>query len=157
MKVKLPPRIGLCVNSNANLLPGLFERLAASRNKKDIKKLAKKGQQVEDPKDLIKEPCVLEFLGLDERAAYSETDLESAIIDKLEKFLRELGKGFLFEARQKRFTFDEEHFFVDLVFYNRLLRCYILIDLKIGALTHRILGQMQMYVNYYDRPCKDTR
>ena len=119
---------------------GLFERLAASRNKKDIKKLAKKGQQVEDPKDLLKEPCVLEFLGLDERAAYSETDLESAIIDKLEKFLRELGKGFLFEARQKRFTFDEEHFFVDLVFYNRLLRCYILIDLKIGALTHQDLG-----------------
>lgn len=133
---------------------GLFERLAASRNKTEIKKLAQHGQQITDPKDVLKEPYVLEFLGLDERAAYSETDLESAIIDKLEKFLRELGKGFLFEARQKRFTFDEEHFFVDLVFYNRLLRCYVLIDLKIGKLTHQDLGQMQMYVNYYDRHVK---
>lgn len=133
---------------------GLYERLAASRNKTEIKKLAQQGQQVSTPKDVLKEPYVLEFLGLDERAAYSETDLESAIIDKLEKFLRELGKGFLFEARQKRFTFDEEHFFVDLVFYNRLLSCYVLVDLKIGALTHQDLGQMQMYVNYYDRRVK---
>ena len=86
-----------------------------------------------------------------EKTRYSETDLESAIIDKLERFLLELGKGFLFEARQKRFTFDGEHFFVDLVFYNRLLRCYVLIDLKIGKLTHQNLGQMQMYVNYFDR------
>lgn len=133
---------------------GLFERLAVSRNKAEIKKLSRHGQQVADPKDVLKEPYVLEFLGLDERAAYSETDLESAIIDKLEKFLRELGKGFLFEARQKRFTFDEEHFFVDLVFYNRLLRCYVLVDLKLGKLTHQDLGQMQMYVNYYDRHMK---
>lgn len=133
---------------------GLFERLAASRNKTEIRKLARHGQQVANPKDVLKDPYVLEFLGLDERAAYSETDLETAIIDKLEKFLRELGKGFLFEARQKRFTFDEEHFFVDLVFYNRLLRCYVLIDLKIGKLTHQDLGQMQMYVNYYDRYIK---
>ena len=94
---------------------------------------------------------MLEFLGLTEKARYSESDLESAIIDKLEHFLLELGKGFLFEARQKRFTFDEEHFFVDLVFFNRLLRCYVLIDLKIGKLTHADLGQMQMYVNYFDR------
>jgi predicted nuclease of restriction endonuclease-like (RecB) superfamily len=133
---------------------GFYERLAASRNKVEIKKLAQHGQQISGPKDVLKEPYVLEFLGLDERAAFSETDLETAIINKLEKFLRELGKGFLFEARQKRFTFDEEHFFVDLVFYNRLLRCYILIDLKIGALTHQDLGQMQMYVNYYDRHMK---
>ena len=97
---------------------------------------------------------MLEFLGLDEKAKYSETDLETAIIDKLEHFLLELGKGFLFEARQKRFTFDEDHFFVDLVFYNRLLRCYVLIDLKIGKLTHQDLGQMQMYVNYFDRYVK---
>ncbi|MCX6134747.1 MAG: PDDEXK nuclease domain-containing protein [Ignavibacteriales bacterium] len=133
---------------------GLFERLAASRNTTGIGKLARHGQQIADPKDVLKEPYILEFLGLDERAAYSETDLESAIIDKLGKFLRELGKGFLFEARQRRFTFDEDHFFVDLVFYNRLLRCYVLIDLKIGKLTHQDLGQMQMYVNYYDRHIK---
>jgi hypothetical protein len=97
---------------------------------------------------------VLEFLGLDEKSKYSESDLETAIIDKLEHFLLELGRGFLFEARQKRFTFDEDHYFVDLVFYNRLLRCYTIIDLKIGELTHQDLGQMQMYVNYFDRNVK---
>ena len=96
----------------------------------------------------------MEFLGLEEKVKYLESDLESAIIDKLEQFLLELGKGFLFEARQKRFTYDEDHFFVDLVFYNRLLRCYVLIDLKIGKLTHQDLGQMQMYVNYFDRHVK---
>ena len=97
---------------------------------------------------------VLEFLDLEERPAYSEGDLEAAIIDRLEHFLLELGKGFLFEARQKRFTFDNDHFLVDLVFYNRLLRCYVLIDLKRGKLTHQDLGQMQMYVNYFDRYVK---
>ncbi len=130
---------------------GLYERLALSRDKEDVRKLAIEGQLVTCPEDLLKEPYVLEFLGLDEKAKYSESDLESAIIDKIEHFLLELGKGFLFEARQKRFTFDEEHFFVDLVFYNRLLRCYVLIDLKIGKLNHANLGQMQMYVNYFDR------
>jgi predicted nuclease of restriction endonuclease-like (RecB) superfamily len=130
---------------------GLYERLALSRDKAGIRQLAQKGQIISRPQDLLKEPYVLEFLGLDEKTRYSETDLESAIIDKLEQFLLELGKGFLFEARQKRFTFDDEHFFVDLVFYNRLLRCYVLIDLKIGRLTHQHLGQMQMYVNYFDR------
>ena len=130
---------------------GLYERLALSRDKDGIRQLAMDGQLVSRPEDLLKEPYVLEFLGLDEQARYSESDLESAIIDKLEHFLLELGKGFLFEARQKRFTFDEEHFFVDLVFYNRLLRCYVLIDLKIGKLNHSDLGQMQMYVNYFDR------
>jgi len=99
----------------------------------------------------VKQPTVLEFLGLEERTSYSETDLETAIIIKLQKFLLELGKGYLFEARQKRFTFDEDNYYVDLVFYNRLLRCYVLIDLKIDKLTHQDLGQMQMYVNYYDR------
>ncbi len=133
---------------------GIYERLALSRDKKGIKKLSKKGQIVAKPDDLIKNPYVLEFLGLDEKSQYSETDLESAIIDKIEHFLLELGKGFLFEARQKRFTFDEEHFYVDLVFYNRLLRCYVLIDLKIGKLTHQNMGQMQMYVNYFDRYVK---
>ena len=135
---------------------GLYERLALSRDKEGIRKLARKGHIVAKPQDLLKEPYVLEFLGLDEKFKYSETDLESAIIDKLEHFLLELGKGFLFEARQKRFTFDEEHFFVDLVFYNRLLRCYVLIDLKIGKLTHQDLGQMQMYVNYFDRHVKSS-
>ncbi|MCC7201358.1 MAG: DUF1016 family protein [Nitrospirae bacterium] len=134
----------------------LYERLALSRDKKRVRQLAKKGQIISQPVDLLKEPYVLEFLGLDEKSTYSETDLETAIIDKLEKFLLELGKGFLFEARQKRFTFDEDHFFVDLVFYNRLLRCYVLIDLKIDKLTHQDLGQMQMYVNYFDRYVKQV-
>jgi predicted nuclease of restriction endonuclease-like (RecB) superfamily len=129
----------------------LYERLALSRDKAEIRKLAKKGQLVEKPQDILKEPLVLEFLGLGEQARYSESDLETAIINRIEHFLLELGKGFLFEARQKRFTFDGDHFFVDLVFYNRLLRCYVLIDLKIGRLTHQNLGQMQMYVNYVDR------
>jgi predicted nuclease of restriction endonuclease-like (RecB) superfamily len=130
---------------------GLYERLALSRDKDSIRELARKGQHVAKPQDLLKEPYVLEFLGLQERASYSESELESAIVTHIENFLLELGKGFLFEARQKRFTFDEEHFFVDLVLYNRLLRCYVLIDLKIGKLTHQDLGQMQMYVNYFDR------
>lgn len=130
---------------------GLYERLALSRDKASIKALSKEGQVIAGPRDIIKDPYVLEFLGIDEKAQFSETDFECAIIDKIEHFLLELGKGFLFEARQKRFTFNEEHFFVDLVFYNRLLRSYVLIDLKIGKLTHQNLGQMQMYVNYFDR------
>ena len=130
---------------------GLYERLALSRDKEGIRRLAREGQTVGQPDDLLKEPLVLEFLGLDERSRYSESDLESAIISQIERFLLEMGKGFLFEARQKRFTFDEDHFFVDLVFYNRLLRCYVLIDLKIGKIAHQDLGQMQMYVNYFDR------
>jgi predicted nuclease of restriction endonuclease-like (RecB) superfamily len=129
----------------------LYERLALSRDKKGIRQLARKGQIVSHPKDLFKEPLVLEFLGLAEQARYSESDLESAIISQIEHFLLEMGKGFLFEARQKRFSFDDDHFFVDLVFYNRLLRCYVLVDLKLGKLTHQDLGQMQMYVNYFDR------
>jgi len=132
----------------------LYERLALSRDKAGIKRLAKEGQIVTRPEDLFKEPLVLEFLGLEERASYSETDLESAIITHLEHFLLELGKGFLFESRQRRFTFDEDHYFVDLVFYNRLLRCYVIIDLKLDKLAHQDLGQMQMYVNYFDRHVK---
>jgi len=132
----------------------LYERLALSRDKEGIRKLAREGQVIVRPEDLLKEPLVLEFLGLDDKASYSESDLEQAIIDRLEHFLLELGKGFLFEARQKRFTFDEDHYFVDLVFYNRLLRCYVIIDLKLDKLTHQNLGQMQMYVNYYDREVK---
>ncbi|MBI9113354.1 YhcG family protein [Maridesulfovibrio ferrireducens] len=132
----------------------LYERLALSRDKDGVQKLACEGQIVTKPEDNLKDPYVLEFLGLSEKSKYSENDLETAIIDKLEDFLLELGKGFLFEARQKRFTFDDDHYFVDLVFYNRLLRCYTLIDLKIGELTHQDLGQMQMYVNYFDRYVK---
>lgn len=129
----------------------LYERLALSRNKDKVMRLAQEGNVIEKPVDIVKQPTVLEFLGLEESEKFSETDLESAIIDKLQKFLLELGKGYLFEARQKRFSYDEENFYVDLVFYNRLLRCYVLIDLKIDKLTHQDLGQMQMYVNYYDR------
>lgn len=132
----------------------LYERLALSRDKDGIRKLAKEGQVITKPGDLFKEPLVLEFLGLEEQPRYSESDLESAIITHLEKFLLELGKGFLFEARQKRFTFDGDHYFLDLIFYNRLLRCYVVIDLKLDKLTHQDLGQMQMYVNYYDRHVK---
>ena len=129
----------------------LYEGLALSRDKHEVRRLAREGQVVEKASDLIKDPVVLEFLGLEEKPAYSENDLETAIIDRLQQFLLELGKGFLFEARQKRFSFDGRHFFVDLVFYNRLLRCYVLIDLKRGELAHQDLGQMQMYVNYFDR------
>ena len=129
----------------------LYERLALSRNKGEVIRLAHEGNVIEKPTDIVKQPTILEFLGLEEQEKYSETDLESAIIDKLQKFLLELGKGYLFEARQKRFSYDEENFYVDLVFYNRLLRCYVLIDLKIDKLTHQDLGQVQMYVNYYDR------
>jgi predicted nuclease of restriction endonuclease-like (RecB) superfamily len=129
----------------------LYERLALSKNKKQILALSAKGQIIEEPKDIIKEPYVLEFLGLPEKSNYSESNLEQKIIEKLESFLLELGKGFSFVGRQVRFTFDDAHFRVDLVFYNRILKCFVLIDLKIGKLTHQDLGQMQMYVNYYDR------
>lgn len=129
----------------------LYERLALSRDKNGVRRLAKEGQKVSKPKDLLKEPLVLEFLGLSEQPRHSESDLETSTINQIERFLLELGKGFLFESRQKRFTFDADHFYVDLVFYNRLLCCYVLIDLKTRKLTHQDLGQMQMYVNYFDR------
>ena len=129
----------------------LYERLALSRDKDEVMRLANEGQVMEKPSDIIKNPLVLEFLGLKPDTAYSETDLETAILDKLESFLLECGKGFLFEARQKRFTFDEDNFYVDLVLYNRILQCYVLVDLKIDKLTHQDLGQMMMYVNYFDR------
>jgi len=132
----------------------LYERLALSRNKDEVLRLANQGQPMERPRDMLKNPLILEFLGMEEAAAYSESDLESAIISKLSQFLLELGKGFLFEARQKRFTFDEDHFMVDLVFYNRLLQCYVIIDLKTEKLRHQDLGQMLMYVNYFDRHVK---
>lgn len=129
----------------------LYERLALSRDKEEVMRLAQEGQVVAKPADIIKDPLVLEFVGLKSDSSYSESKLETAIIDKMQQFLLELGKGFLFEARQKRFTFDEDNYYVDLVFYNRLLQCYVLVDLKVDKLTHQDLGQMQMYVNYYDR------
>lgn len=132
----------------------LYERLALSRDKAGVRRLAEQGQIITKPEDVLKEPYVLEFLGLKETPGYSESDVESAIISQLERFLLELGHGFLFEARQKRFTFDGDHYFLDLVFYNRLLRCYVIIDLKLDKLTHQDLGQMQMYVNHYDRHVK---
>lgn len=129
----------------------LYTRLSLSKNKEEILQLSEKGQIFEKPKDLVKDPYVLEFLGLAEKSSYSEDDLESGLIDKLEHFLLELGTGFTFVARQNRITFDEKHFKIDLVFYNRILKCFVLIDLKIGELKHQDIGQMQMYVNYYDR------
>jgi len=133
---------------------GLYERLALSRDKDEVMRLSKEGQTLEKPQDMLKSPVVLEFLDLEQKEVYSESDLESAIIANLQQFLLELGKGFLFEARQKRFSFNEKSFFVDLVFYNRLLQCYVIIDLKRGELQHQDLGQMMMYVNYYDRHVK---
>ena len=129
----------------------LYLRLALSTDKEGIKKLGQEGQVIESAQDAVKDPYILEFLQLKEHYRYSESDLENALIDKLEQFLLELGKGFTFVARQKRISFDERHFYIDLVFYNRLLRSFVLIDLKIGDLKHQDLGQMQMYVNYYDR------
>lgn len=132
----------------------LYERLALSRDKEGVKQLAEKGQIIEKPLDLLKDPYILEFLNLPVQHQYSESELETEIIDKLEHFLLELGKGFTFVARQFRMTIDEKHFKADLVFFNRLLKCFVVIDLKIGELTHQDIGQMQMYVNYHDRIVK---
>ncbi|WP_412468762.1 PDDEXK nuclease domain-containing protein [Pedobacter sp. KLB.chiD] len=150
-----------CVNNNWSVRElqrqfnsALYERIALSKEKDEVRQLSQSGQVIEKPADILKSHYVLEFLGLQENAKYSESDFEAAIINKLENFMLELGKGFLFEGRQRRFTFDGDSFFVDLVFYNRLLRCFVLLDLKIGRLTHQDIGQMQMYVNYYDRKIK---
>lgn len=129
----------------------LYTRLVLSRDKEKVKELSEKGLVLEKPKDAIKDPYILEFMGLPEHTEYSENDLEQELIDKLEHFLLELGNGFAFVARQKRISFDDKHFRIDLVFYNRILKCFVLIDLKIGEIKHQDLGQMQMYVNYYDR------
>ncbi len=132
----------------------LFTRLTLSKNKNEILKLAEQGQIIEKPIDAIKDPYVLEFIGLPEQNTYSENDLEQKLIDKLEHFLLELGTGFTFVARQNRISFEDKHFRIDLVFYNRILRCFVLIDLKVGELKHQDIGQMQMYVNFYDRKVK---
>lgn len=129
----------------------LYQRLALSRDKEAVKELAIKGQTIEKPEDILKDPYVLEFTGLPELPQYTESKLEQRLIDELQTFLLELGKGFSFVGRQQRITIDEDHYFVDLVFYNRFLRAFVLVDLKIGQLKHQDLGQMQMYVHYYDR------
>ncbi len=134
----------------------LYERLALSRDKESVARLSQVGNMVQKPEDIIKNPITLEFVGLKPDTSYSESNLESAVISKMQEFLLELGKGFLFESRQKRFTFDEDDYYVDLVLYNRLLQCYVLVDLKVDKLTHQDLGQMQMYVNYYDRYVKQN-
>jgi predicted nuclease of restriction endonuclease-like (RecB) superfamily len=132
----------------------LFERLALSKDKKGLMKLAQKGQELANYSDMIKDPYVLEFTGLSAQPKLYESTLEQSLIDNLSKFLLELGKGFTFVARQKRITLDGDHFYIDLVFYNTILKCYVVIDLKIGKLTHQDIGQMQMYVNFYDRDIK---
>lgn len=132
----------------------LYERLALSKNRKALLRLARKGQEVGCYEDVFKDPYVLEFAGLSRSSKLYESDLEQALIDHLSRFLLELGRGFTFVARQKRITLEGDHYFIDLVFYHTFLRCYVLIDLKIGKLTHQDLGQMQMYVNYYDRELK---
>lgn len=129
----------------------LYERLAMSKDKKGLMKLATKGHDVQQPADVFKDPMVMEFLGLPESPKLVETDLEQALINNLQTFLLELGKGFAFVARQERLTLDGDHFYIDLVFYHTVLKCYVIIDLKTGKLMHQDLGQLQLYVNYYDR------
>jgi len=129
----------------------LYERLLSSQNKAEVAAEIQTLAPARTPEDIIRDPYVLEFLGLEPSASFFESDLEQALIEHLQKFLLELGRGFSFVARQKRFTFDGRHFYIDLVFYNYLLKCFVLIDLKLGDLSHQDLGQMQMYVNYYTR------
>ncbi len=129
----------------------LYERLALSTDKKGLMRLATKGHIIQKPEDVFKDPVVMEFLGLPESPKLVETDLEQALINNLQSFLLELGKGFAFISRQERITLDGDHFYIDLVFYHTILKCYVLIDLKTGKLTHQDLGQLQLYVNFYDR------
>lgn len=129
----------------------LYERLLMSNDKESVLAVARKQRIPESPIEVIKDPMILEFLGLHRESSYYEKDLESAIISHLTEFLLEMGKGFSFVARQKRILLEDDEFFADLVFYNRLLRCHVVIELKTGELTHQDLGQLQMYVNYYDR------
>lgn len=128
----------------------LFERLAKSKDKIGLMRLACRGQEIETPADAIKEPLVLEFIGMPESHRLVESQLEEALTNNLQEFLLELGKGFAFVARQKRLTLDGDHFYADLVFYHVILKCYVIIDIKTRKLTHADLGQMQLYVNYFD-------
>ena len=132
----------------------LYERIALSKNKKKIKELSKKGQIIRQPEDIIKDPYILEFLNLKENKDFLEKDLEKCLIDSLREFMLELGKGFSFVARQKRINVESDHYYVDLVFYNYILRCFVLIDLKVGKLTHQDIGQMDFYVRYFEKEIK---
>lgn len=129
----------------------LYERLLLSSDKQKVLEIAKNEQTVQAPTDIIKDPMVLEFLGLKPQASYYEKDLEQALITNIQSFLLELGNGFSFIARQKRIQLEDDDYFIDLVFYNRLLRCFVLVELKTHKATHQDIGQLQMYVNYYDR------
>ena len=129
----------------------LYERLAKSKDKAGLLKLARKGQEIIIPADAFKDPLVIEFVGLPESHRLTESDLEAALISNLQHFLLELGRGFAFVSRQERITLDGDHFYIDLVFYHTVLKCYVLIDLKVGKLTHGDVGQMQLYANYFDQ------
>jgi predicted nuclease of restriction endonuclease-like (RecB) superfamily len=132
----------------------LFDRLAKSKDKKGLMKLACEGQEIIKPEDAIKEPIILEFLNIPEAHKLVESKLEDALISSMQNFLLEMGRGFAFVARQKRLTLDGDHFYADLVMYHTVLHAYILIDLKTKPLTHADLGQMQLYVNYFDMEIK---
>ena len=132
----------------------LFDRLAKSKDKEGLLKLVNEGQEFNNPEDAIKEPLVLEFLGIPESHHLIESQVEEALINNLQHFLLELGKGFAFIGRQKRLTFDGDHYYADLVFYHVILKCYVIIDLKTRKLTHADLGQMQLYVNFFDKEIK---
>ncbi|MFH1684278.1 MAG: PDDEXK nuclease domain-containing protein [Candidatus Margulisiibacteriota bacterium] len=129
----------------------LFERLALSKDKKGVLKLATKGQHIKDAEDAVKSPYILEFLGIPENYHYSEKELEERIIDNMQSFLLELGKGFSFVARQFRITLNNKHYHVDLVFYHRILKCFVLIDLKMETISHEDIGKMNMYLNYFKK------
>jgi predicted nuclease of restriction endonuclease-like (RecB) superfamily len=130
---------------------GLFERLLLSNNKESVMAVARSQRLPELPQEIVKDPMILEFLGLERKPQYYEKDLESALIEHLQQFMLELGNGFCFVARQKRFLIEDDEYFADLIFYNRLLRCFVVIDIKTKKITHKDLGQLQMYVNHYDR------
>ena len=150
-----------CINSNWDVkelqrqrTTLLYERLASSKDKSKLLELSKKGHNIYENKDIIKDPFVLEFLDIKENTDYLESDLEKNLLEHLKEFLLELGKGFTFVGNQVRITIDTDHFYPDLVFYNRILNCFVIIDLKIGKVSHKDIGQMQMYVNFYDREIK---
>ncbi|MBI2669302.1 DUF1016 domain-containing protein [Candidatus Woesearchaeota archaeon] len=132
----------------------LFERLSLSKDKKGVLELAEKGQMVNKAEDIVKDPYVLEFLNVGPSEKYTETSLEEAIINNLNDFLLEFGKGFMFVSQQQRITIEDEHFYLDLVLNNRILRCFVILEIKVGKLTHQDLGQLQMYVNYYNQQVK---
>lgn len=134
---------------------GLFHRLALSKNKEEILELAKQGQMIKSEDDLIKDPYIFEFLGIAENTDYTENDIEKAIINNLQNFLLELGKGFAYIGRQQRITLNNRHYYVDLVFYHTRLKCYVLIDLKIGDVAYENIGQMKLYLGYYEKEIND--